>query len=426
MLHTRPRALTRSSRVREIHRVPVFVAETAQSISRFVPRTVSFAPAAAKTAESLLSPEARLALLPVGSPARHAEIASLLAEPLDWKRLLMLAQRELSALPLWRAIRDAGLDPATAESRMLRQLAFVWEFKLLHLERLTMQTMDAFRRAGIDAVLLKGAAAALQVHGGFTRRPMKDVDVLVDPARAREAWTLAQGLGWRWDARRYPMDAYDGAHHLPPLHDAFGANAGLEIHTALRMGSDPFRFSAAEILDAAVEVEVDGRSLRVPRLDHQLLHCCIHFAWSHGLSGHAWRTFSDVDAFVASGQIDWDGFVGRARESRAETCCYWTLRLARTLAGVAVPDEVLRELRPGLPGFLLDRLARHFALNLLPGADACPSLAVQKRLWMLAIKRGRRSGIRLPSTPPPKEFRARLAHQASSLVAWLRYLRRLA
>src|SRR5690606_1418700 len=147
-----------------------------------------------RTAVPLLSSEARLLLFADGGDSPSAEFHRLLREPLDWERLLVLADRERAALPLWRSVRAAGFDSDRPEVRVLRRLAGLWEFRLMHLERLLLETLGAFQEAGIDVVLLKGAGAALTVYGAFDRRPMGDVDLLVGPDRAEEAWALAQEI----------------------------------------------------------------------------------------------------------------------------------------------------------------------------------------------------------------------------------------
>lgn len=380
-----------------------------------------------RTPRSGLSPAARLALLPARGPERRAEAAALLTEPLDWKELVALADRERSALPVWRLIRDSGYRGSEVGPRILRELARVWEFKLMHLERLFIEALGALDEAGIEVVVLKGAAASLTTYGGFGTRPMVDVDLLVEREQARPAWLRMREIGWRWNARLYPEENYQAAHqHLPPLTDGFGAGVGMEIHTALWLPGAPFALDLADVRRDAVTVRANGRSIRVPSPAHQLLHCCVHFAWSHRMASHAWRAFSDVDAFVASGTLDWDAFAALARRTGAATCCYWTLRLARVVADVPVPEAALAAMRPTGPDFVLDRLERHFVLDLIGAEDACPSLALRHRLWSLAVQKGRApSSIELPSTPPRAGVMDRFSHHGRRLTAWGRYLGRM-
>jgi hypothetical protein len=102
----------------------------------------------------------------------------------------------------------------------------------------------------------------------------------------------------------------------------------------------------------------------------------------------SWRTFRDVAAIVHRGTIDWDEFVALARDSRAATCCFWTLSLARRLTGVTVPDGVLASLSPPYPNFVIRRLERHLIASLLASDDRCPSVRLDRKLWETAVAPG--------------------------------------
>ncbi|HEX6925903.1 MAG TPA: nucleotidyltransferase family protein [Longimicrobiaceae bacterium] len=374
---------------------------------------------------SLLSREGQIVLRanPFGTQADYAQF---LHGPVEWKRLLSLAEHERATLPLWRVIRNSPLAAGGDGAKALRALAQVWEFKLFHLERMFEEAIAAFAHEGLTVLLLKGAAAAVSVYGGFSRRPMVDVDLLVEEGRGETAWVLAQEIGWNWDPRRHPRESYSNAHHLPPLYDSFGASCGMEIHTRLWMPDSPFSFGETDLWERSIEVEVKGTRCRVPCVADQLLHTCIHFAWSHRLKSHGWRAFSDVAAYLRSGEIGWDDFVSRAHSAGADSCAYWTLRLARSVCDAPVPAEVLESLRPAGSSRLLDLLERQYVTNLLPDERGTPSLALARRLWRMGIQRGPGSnGIDLPDDPKPMLLRERVRHHVKQLPQWWEYVRRV-
>lgn len=220
---------------------------------------------------------------------------------------------------------------------------------------------------------------------------MGDVDLLVPPERAAEAWSLLQGAGWKWSSDLFPADWYRTHHHLPPLYDATAAGVGLELHRAALPPGHPFRLEPQTLWVGAKRIQVSGQAVWVPNSLDRLLHLCVHFAWSHRMRGGVWRAFRDV-AVISGGHgrrdrapVDWPAFVDLARDSRAATCCYWTLRLARGLAGAPVPDDVLQALRPTVPTFVMNRLERHYVFDLFPTERHCPSEQLRRRLWELGI-----------------------------------------
>ena len=103
---------------------------------------------------------------------------------------------------------------------------------------------------------------------------------------------------------------------------------------------------------------------------------------------------------------EWDGVPRRAREARADTCVYWTLRLARGLADAPVPAGVVDALRPRGPAWVLHRLERHLAAT-LAGEAECPSPWLCRCLWEAAV-RPRHAGAKL----------CMLVHKLADDIAW--------
>jgi hypothetical protein len=86
------------------------------------------------------------------------------------------------------------------------------------------------------------------------------------------------------------------------------------------------------------------------------------------------------------GGLTWDGFLNAAVRTRSESCCYWTLRLARSLAGIAVPDVLLDALSPQLGDRVSTMLEAHFSQLVLRADHACPSVELRQRLWEFALQ----------------------------------------
>jgi hypothetical protein len=330
-----------------------------------------------------LSPEAQLLLLTAGGEKNDPAIKALLARPLDWAKLSWLAEQERATPVLWR--RVSAIAPLPEEAQALHRLSMVSEFRMSHLETRLLAALGTLEAAGTDVVLLKGAALALTVYGSFVARPMSDVDLLVrreDAIRARDALMAA---GWTESTANAPA-FYEGHHHLPPLVDGLGTKVTLELHTSLFFEGHPFALTSDDIRSRAERVTVHGRTILVPSVHDQLLHLCLHFAWSHMMATGAWRAFRDLDALLRTERVDWKEFTKLAKETRGASACYWTFRLARTLAGVQVPTWVERALAPPEPEFALRRLEQHFTYDLLPTENISPSLWLTYTMWRAGLR----------------------------------------
>ena len=332
-----------------------------------------------------LSPEAQLLLLTAGSETNDGAIHGLLAQELDWAKVSWLAEQERATPVLWRRLSTMGTLPDGAQ--VLHRLAMVSEFRMSHLESRLFSALDTLRAADTEVVLLKGAALALTVYGSFVQRPMSDVDLLVrreDAARARDALLAA---GWRPSVTP-DSEFYEGHHHLPPLVDGLGTGTSLELHTSLFFDGHPFAFTSDDIRHRSERVTVRGRTAVVPGVHDQLLHLCLHFAWSHMMATGAWRAFRDLDALLRTERVEWTAFTKLALEARGGSACYWTFRLARVLAGIAVPPWVERALAPPDPEFALQRLEQHFTYDLLPTENISPSVWLTYTMWRAGLRPG--------------------------------------
>ena len=335
-----------------------------------------------------LPAESALIALTTSAPAGQRAVRAVVERPIVWDRLMILAARERAVIALNEQLGRTPVRGARPEERAnLQRLAMIAEFQLSSLHDRLVKLLTLYAQHDIDALLLKGAGLAHSAYARPTERPMGDIDLLVRPEDASRAWKLALANGW---ARRGDVPeerSYAEHQHLPPLEDADGLKIGLELHTALFTHQAPFRLPPDQLWKSARRVMVGGQSAWVPSPEDQLLHAALHFAWSHEMTFGAFRTLRDVERIVERGAVDWPALVRASRTARGATCCYWTLRLARDLAGVRVPPEVLDALGPRLPARVLRRLTHYFAEHALPNPDLILiSVSISRALWSLGIR----------------------------------------
>jgi hypothetical protein len=375
-------------------------------------------------------------MLTARANGNDSEMRALLARPFDWDRLCALALADRATSVVWRSLQRLGCNVPDAVAKRLSHATAVSEFSLMRADVRLRETIRALGAQGIRVVLLKGAALVHVAYTSITERPMADFDLLVDPSRIDEAQRIAMSLGWARSPSAGPDFAYRTHHHAVPLvDDTGGTRMQLELHTGLFIAGHPFALSADAVRRRARPLEIDGCLVGVPARSVLILHACLHFAWSHGMRKGGWRTLRDIARLAEGRDKVWDDFASLAIESRGATCCYWTLRLARELAAVPVPDHVLSALRPDLPEVVLTRIGRHFALQVLASDVVCPSAVVDRAIWTAAILP--RSSGHGPSRPwaqthdflaeRPQESRARrfgnmVSRQLGLIPQWSRYV----
>lgn len=330
--------------------------------------------------------EEELLLLTAGGAANDAAIWELSRSVIDWHRFVGLAQLERAVPVVYPRLREiAGSVMPSDVLDQMRRLALVSDFAMLHLDARLKESQRVLHGAGVRVMLLKGAALAHTVYSGVRQRPMSDIDILVDPSNAHLARRLMLEAGWREIVGGIPEAVYDRHHHLPPLRDARAPDLQLEIHTALFPERQPFAFDARDLWARARTLGAALPDVFAPDQVHSLLHACLHFLWSHQGRFGVWRTVRDIDALTRDGAVDWAAFVEAARATRGATSCYCTFRIAELTAGVAVPSDVLAQLRPPRSAYVLQAIERHFVRNLFPVEFACPSVTLDHVLWELAV-----------------------------------------
>lgn len=337
------------------------------------------------TRQPSIGDEARLLFLCAGPRANDEEIARLAGGAPQWGVVTRLALAARAVPVIARRVQQAlggTLPPAAAN---LGRLAMVEEFELRRMEERLDDTVAAFEDAGLEMVLLKGAALARSVFASVADRPMLDLDVLVPAEKTDAARAAAASAGWVWKHDRRYAPFFSTHHHLPPLHDSRGTRALLELHTGLFPAGHPFQLEATSVADRAIRTRGRKHDALIPSAEDHLVYLCGHWVWSHMMNAGAWRALRDVGALAERGGLDWERCVTRAREAKATTCVYWTLRLAHRLAAVDLPAEVLRAMKPPTSARLLDRLERYFVWQLAEGR-ACPSVRLAEMLWSAALR----------------------------------------
>jgi hypothetical protein len=328
--------------------------------------------------------------------ASGSELVGLATAVRDWERVIFLADREVAAANIWRALRGAGVEVPPAVADALRKRAMISDLAMQHLARRAQETVRILGERGIPVLLLKGAAVGALTDVTFRARPMTDLDLLVhrdDVSRARAAVIDA---GWPETTDPVLLDLLKDAHHLPHFVDPHLPGMRLELHVKLMPDDQPFAFSEADLWRDARPAPAPFTGASVPSAEHLLLHGCVHFAWQHTMRFGAWRAFRSLAAVVATPGFDWDRFVAEARAAKAATSCYWTLRLASRLGGLQIPAATLGALAPPTAAWLRDALERHFIAELDPTEGASsPSVKMTRLLWRAAL-RPRWSGHRAP------------------------------
>jgi hypothetical protein len=257
------------------------------------------------------------------------------------------------------------------------------------------ELVGACQQAGVEVMLLKGAALNATLYDRPHDRPMRDLDIMVRPADADVALAALAEVGarpWRPLLREDYFPRY--YHHLELRLGGLWPIV-VELHVRpLR----PLRCQAT-VPDEALWADAQPVSLgggvtaRVPGAEHQFLHLAAHLGLDGG-QDPKWA--SDLSRLLMSvgGELHWDSLLADVRRWRLEAAVRRGVELAEQQVGPLPVPVGLRRMRGGWRDRLLLQTAPHDAkspvAHVLGSLATCPDLRLSAGFLGAALLPGRR------------------------------------
>ncbi len=240
------------------------------------------------------------------------------AEPLGVDRidnltaLLPLARFEGAERWLLRRLKDhPTTSPLEAVIETLQRSIRCEGPLLLRQDEETRRVLEILAGAGIGVVAIKGFARRVLAPRipYLDARPTKDIDLLVEPGRAHDAWDRLRARGYQLGPLPPP-----NAHHLQNLLGEF--RVGIELHTSIARNQPPER--TWERLGARAEVvSWHGLGVRVAPASEVAWHAAAH-GLADGARGFRLQHLLPVAAVAAAGSGAWPMWEQRVIEETVD------------------------------------------------------------------------------------------------------------
>jgi hypothetical protein len=241
--------------------------------------------------------------------------------------------------------------------------------------------------AGIDTMILKGAALNELYYKSRGLRPMVDVDLLVRRGVVYDALTALTNGGWavKNDGRVDRALSHDGSLLRDVLRDQHGVSLisrhGDQCDLHWRVGDELAlgEYEVDDMWDKARPLMLEGIASKALCAADTLLNVCVHGArWNEG--SHL-RWLADAAAVVWSGEVDWDRVVEQAELRRCVLPMRESLTYLSDVLCVEIPPRTIHELQMAVP------------------------------------TRRERFRYRARAKPPSKSWRGNMAHQLANYLA---------
>jgi Uncharacterised nucleotidyltransferase len=243
------------------------------------------------------------------------------------KRLLPLVYRRLTELRIDDP--DLGrLKDLYLHAWYRNQVKFQWGA----------EAVGSLREAGVDVMVLKGAALSGLHYRDAGVRPMEDVDLLVCAEYARAALDVLAGVGWS-PVTTVPQDVFLAVRHAEVLARPDGAMLDLHWNALRQPGSD------SAFWEASVETSIGGETARALCATDELLLACVHGSAWDPVPPVRWAADALTVLDAAEGAIDWDRLAAEARTRRVTVALAEALAYLRERFAAEVPPTVVADLR---------------------------------------------------------------------------------
>lgn len=286
-----------------------------------------------------------IAALVEGEPARGAFVDWL--QRVDFDGPIEGGSFRLLPLVYSNLMRVGFDDPLMARLRGIYR--YSWCEAQTHLRR-GGEAISILRRAGMDAMISKGLALAVDFYPSAALRPMSDIDLYVPRERAADALAVLREGGWHSDAQvarywrergeRDLMELAPGIALYHPLHGE------LDLHWRLHQD---FASSAADerFWTRAVPCTIGGVATVRPSTSDLLFHVLVHGLRPNIMSPIRWVVDAAMILRREAGNIDWGDLLAFASRMRLKHRIASGLEYLRDHVGAAVPAEAVAA-RPSL------------------------------------------------------------------------------
>ncbi len=209
---------------------------------------------------------------------RESKLGMILALPLDWDRLLRLADYHRLLPPLSSALHGRNDIPASIHSAIVarferharRTLRFTAE-----LARILRQ----FDRHGIRALAHKGGALGQLLYGDPAMRQFGDLDFLAQSADVPRARAALQEIGYAPKIQLSPRQ--EKAYLRSGYEYVLGLNAErnlVEVQWQIVPRFYSIDFEMKALFSRSIECDLDGLRLRTLGREDLMLVLCVHAA----------------------------------------------------------------------------------------------------------------------------------------------------
>src|SRR5689334_6031332 len=200
--------------------------------------------------------------------------------------------------------------------------------------------LSAFEEAGIETMVLKGAALIQLYYRESGLRPMLDADVLVHAHQAEQAMEVLTRLQWK------PLRYRQPRMRIPIVHStAFEDDGGRQVDLHWHLFWECFNASDGDdYWKNAVSIKIGGAHTLALGPTDQLLHTCWHGARWNEVPPIRWVADAMAILNASAAEIEWPSLLKKAQRHRIVLPVKDSLEYLKKKFDAPVPDPLLKSM----------------------------------------------------------------------------------
>lgn len=247
----------------------------------------------------------------------------------------------------------------------------------------------ALSSAGIDFVLLKGAAYVMTEAWAARGRTLSDLDILVRKSSIEDAESTLTIHGWQGSHHNAHDQRYyrEWMHEIPPMvHVKRGTT--IDLHHAILPETARVKVNTSALFDNVLPVPGLQHVFVLPPAD-MILHSATHL-FHEGELDKGLRDLSDIDLLFRQygrGAAFWADLVARSVELGLQLQLYYAVRYASMLFDTPVPPDFQLQLERFSPSGMVQRMMDYCYLRALnPNHATCRIAGDSLARWSLLAR----------------------------------------
>jgi len=278
------------------------------------------------------------------SEERVAAIRNAASNVADWDGLPHIVKRHRLIGLATHGIRSAGiaLPPSVVDELAARSGRYKRHRLILIAETVRLQNVLVAGR--ISVIVLKGVALEQLAYTELAAKQTRDIDLLVSPERAEEAWQLIEREGYKLSVpakqlnrmQRRALITY--GREIELVHP----QTGMRVELQWRAADNPLLLKGVDARAATQTVSLsESAVVRTLASEDLFAYLCVHGA------RHTWarlKWLADLNALLVSTNADIEHLYRHAYKIGAGLCAGQGLLLCQQIFGLKLPPSLVEGL----------------------------------------------------------------------------------